>query len=58
MKKYAAVLICVLFVMLASALRHVILPHAKSAAVEYARRAAYMDAAEVSGVEWSILSNG
>ena len=33
MKKYASVLICVLFVMLASAVRHIILPQAKSAAI-------------------------
>ena len=33
MKRYASVLICVLFVMLASVLRHAILPQAKSAAV-------------------------
>ena len=39
MKRYALVLICVLFVMLASALRHVILPQAKSAAIRHGRAA-------------------
>lgn len=58
MKKYAAVLICVLFVLLASALRHAVLPHAKSAAVEYGRRAALTDAAEVSILKRNILPNG
>lgn len=35
MKRYASVLICVLFIMLASAVRHIVLPQAKSAAVRY-----------------------
>ena len=39
MKRYASVLICVLFVMLASALRHVILPQAKCAAIRYGNAA-------------------
>ena len=39
MKRHALVLICVLFVMLASALRHFILPHAKSAAIRHSRAA-------------------
>ena len=35
MKRYSLVLICVLFVMLASAVRHLLLPQAKSAAIRY-----------------------
>lgn len=39
MKRYVSVLICVLFVMLASALRHVILPQAKCAALRHGNAA-------------------
>ena len=45
MKRYALVLICVLFVMLASALRHFILPYAKSAAVQHSRAASIEESA-------------
>ncbi len=37
MKRYASVMICVMCVMLASVLRHVVLHHAKAAAEEYSR---------------------
>ena len=55
MKRYALVLICVLFVILASALRHLILPHAKSAALRHSRVACIAE--PVSAEESAALMN-